>query len=75
MGISSGTINESSEEQIEDWPYSPSWFDRLTSWLEKRPGPSALYYIALAIGLLMILFGAAELGSSNDEFFTDPIKI
>lgn len=75
MSIGSGMIGESSEEQIEEWRYSSSWFDRFTAWLEKLPGPGALYYIALAIGFLLILFGVSELGRSNGEFFTNPIKI
>jgi hypothetical protein len=27
-------------------PYSPSWVDRLTAWVERLPGPAWLYYLA-----------------------------
>jgi hypothetical protein len=37
-------------------PYLPSWVDRLTAWVQRRPGPVWLYYLAA-----MALFYAAYL--------------
>ena len=34
-------------------PYSPGWFDRLTDWIDRMPGPNALY----CLGLLVFQFG------------------
>jgi hypothetical protein len=34
-------------------PYPPGWFDRLTDWVDRMPGPNSLY----CIGLLVIQFG------------------
>jgi cell division protein FtsL len=33
--------------------YSPGWFDRLTDWVDRMPGPNALY----CLGLLVFQFG------------------
>ncbi len=75
MGIHPGTIDEFSKEEADGWPYPPSWFDRFAAWLEKLPGPSALYFIALGIGLMLILFSLAEVGTSNEELFANPARI
>ena len=34
-------------------PYSPGWFDRLTDWVDRMPGPNSLY----CLGLLVFQFG------------------
>jgi hypothetical protein len=34
-------------------PYSPGWFDRLIDWVDRMPGPNALY----CLGLLVLQFG------------------
>jgi hypothetical protein len=34
-------------------PYAPGWFDRLTDWVDRMPGPNSLY----CLGLLLIQFG------------------
>jgi hypothetical protein len=34
-------------------PYSPGWFDRLTDWVDRMPGPNSLY----CLGLLVSQFG------------------
>jgi hypothetical protein len=39
-------------------PYRPSWFDRFTAWIERLPGPAALWYL-LAAGLA-VLFTVLE---------------
>ena len=35
-------------------PYSPSWVDRLSCWVERRPWPSWSSYLAIGFGLLLI---------------------
>jgi hypothetical protein len=34
-------------------PYAPGWFDRLSDWIDRMPGPNLAY----AIGLLVFQFG------------------
>jgi hypothetical protein len=34
-------------------PYSSSWVDRLTNWVEHLPGPAWLYYLAVAFVLVL----------------------
>ena len=34
-------------------PYAPGWFDRLTDWVDRMPGPNSLY----CLGLLVFQFG------------------
>lgn len=34
-------------------PYPPSWFDRLTSWIDRLPGPAWGFYVFLAIALTL----------------------
>lgn len=63
------------KNQNEEWQYSPSWFDRLSAWLEELPGPYALYYGAIGIILLLILFAAAEPGTDVDAVINDTAKI
>jgi hypothetical protein len=43
-----------SAQQIVVRPYPPSWVDRLTDWVERLPGPAWLYYLGLALVLLLI---------------------
>jgi hypothetical protein len=38
-------------------PYPPSWFDRLTDWVDRLPGPAWAYYLIL--GAIAVLVGAA----------------
>jgi hypothetical protein len=35
-------------------PYPPSWVDRLTDWIERRPGPSWLVYVAAWLALFAL---------------------
>jgi hypothetical protein len=35
-------------------PYPPSWFNRLQEYLERLPGPVWLFYLLLALGLVII---------------------
>ncbi len=37
-------------------PYSPSWLNRLTDWIDRRPGPAWIYY---AVGVLLLAAGLA----------------
>jgi hypothetical protein len=32
-------------------PYPPSWFDRLTAWVDRLPGPPWAFYLILGIGV------------------------
>jgi hypothetical protein len=34
-------------------PYPPSWFDRVTAWVDRLPGPSWAFYVLLAIVLAL----------------------
>ncbi len=34
--------------------YAPSWIDRVTGWVGRRPGPSWGYYAGLGLGLLLV---------------------
>ena len=33
-------------------PYKPSWVDRLTNWIERRPFPAWAFYVGLAVALV-----------------------
>jgi hypothetical protein len=35
-------------------PYTPSWVDRFTAWVEKLPMPWWLFYVSLGFGLILI---------------------
>ncbi len=35
-------------------PYSPSWVDHFTAWVDRLPGPSWLYYVGLGLVLLLV---------------------
>ena len=72
MSLSTETANQIPSEQIS---YSPSWFDRFSDWMEKLPGSYLLYYVALGIGVLAFLFGAAELGGEIGGPITDPMRM
>jgi hypothetical protein len=42
-------------ERQEEWQeYAPSWVDRFTDWVDRRPGPSWAYYAGLGLGLLSV---------------------
>ncbi len=40
-------------------PYSPSWLNRLTNWIDRRPGPAMIYYAA-GVLLLATALAAAQ---------------
>jgi hypothetical protein len=40
-------------------PYSPSWMDRLTDWIDRLPGPAWLYYAGVSVALVLIRAAAA----------------
>ena len=44
--------SEGDHKQI--YPYSPSWIDRLTDWIETLPGSSWFYYLGLAVLIFLI---------------------
>jgi hypothetical protein len=35
-------------------PYTPSWIDRLTAWVNRLPGPSWLYYVGVWASLFLL---------------------
>ncbi len=43
-------------------PYPPSWADRLTAWVGQLPWPSWLVYLALGLGLTLLLLAIAWAG-------------
>ncbi|MFQ5944010.1 MAG: hypothetical protein ACE5JF_10695 [Anaerolineales bacterium] len=38
-------------------PYTPSWMDRLTAWLDRMPGPVWSYYLAAAAAYCAVFLG------------------
>lgn len=36
------------------WPYTPSWLDRATHWVEQQRGPAIAFYIGLAVLLNLL---------------------
>lgn len=34
-------------------PYPPSWFDRLTMWVDRLPGPPWAFYLALGTAVAL----------------------
>ncbi len=38
-------------------PYPPGWLDRLSDWIDRRPGPNAAYYLGLAAVQLAYVTG------------------
>lgn len=46
------THNPKSLKGVEAFtpPYPPSWFDRLTAWVDRLPGPAWAFYLVLGIG-------------------------
>lgn len=36
-------------------PYPPSWIDRLTAWVDRKPGPSWAYYLAWGIVTYLVI--------------------
>jgi len=58
-------------------PYPPSWFDRVTAWIDRLPGPSWAFYLLLATALILAVSaiqwreGAYPAGTFNaDHVFT-----
>jgi hypothetical protein len=43
-----------SEEQAETRPYPPSWFDRFDDWVRGLPIPAWLFYLGVALVLVLI---------------------
>jgi hypothetical protein len=43
-----------SQPEIEMRPYSPSWVDRFTDWVDRLPGPAWLFYVVLGLVLYLI---------------------
>ncbi len=35
-------------------PYPPSWFDRLTVWVDRLPGPAWAFYLGLALAIYLL---------------------
>lgn len=52
-----GTSLEAAPRERVILPYQPSWVNRLTAWVERRPGPAWLYYLAA-----IALFSGAYVG-------------
>jgi hypothetical protein len=40
-------------------PYAPSWIDRLMDWVQQLPGPAWLYYLGVALVLVLVRTVAA----------------
>ena len=45
------------ENQHSALAYSPSWIDRFSDWVEKLPGPWWLFYVVLALALVLFQSG------------------
>jgi hypothetical protein len=75
MDLDTAIPSPKSSEQREAWRYSPSWYDRLSAWLENLPGPTALYYIGLGVALILILFGLTGPESTGGDRITDRMKL
>jgi hypothetical protein len=56
-------------------PYSPSWFDQLTSVLDRLPGANILYYLALGLIILSISLYLGEIEGIDPNPFNTPVKI
>lgn len=54
MAAVAGDDNGDSMSQEEWQEYAPSWVDRFTGWVDRRPGPSWGYYAGLGLGLLLV---------------------
>ena len=52
-------------------PYTPSWVDRLTAWIDKLPGKSWMYYVGsgIALFLVMTMVSWIEASSSFGSYF------
>jgi hypothetical protein len=74
MSLSTELASQTSGELIEEWRYSPSWFDRFSAWLEGLPGPYPLYYIGLGIGILLILYGSSGFEGNDSGPITNPMR-
>lgn len=67
--------NQEAAEEVQAWRYGPSWFDRLTAWLERRPGPSSVYYALLGAALFLVLMASAAARGNADSWITDPMRV
>lgn len=49
-------VREQPTAEVEHFtePYSPSWLDRLITWIEHLPGPVWLFYAALPLGFTLL---------------------
>ena len=60
---------QSEVDHKQNYPYSPSWIDRLTDWIETLPGSSWFYFLGLAVVILLVqatvmwMEGAAPFGT------------
>jgi hypothetical protein len=75
MSLSAELANQTPGDQIKEWRYSPSWFDRFSAWLEGLPGPYPMYYIGLGLVILLFLFGAAGLEGNVNGPVTNSMRI
>ena len=67
LPVSIGMVNRDAEDMIPHppGPYSPSWIDRLTDWIDRRPGPACGYYLAI----ILLVVG----GQQRDDFLLHPL--
>ncbi len=54
MAEAVGGGKDRSKGESEFPAYAPSWIDRVTGWVGRRPGPSWGYYAGLGLGLLLV---------------------
>lgn len=55
-------------------PYSSSWFDLLTGWLERLPGSNFVYFLGFGLVILSISLYLGEIEGINPNPFTTPVK-
>ncbi len=60
--LGAGTLDAGLEAGAERLPYRASWINRLTAWIDARPGPAWCYYLAglLAVAGLPLAIAAWE---------------
>jgi hypothetical protein len=75
MSLRTELVSRTPGDQIKEWRYSKSWFDRFTAWLEGLPGPYPLYYLGLGIGILLILYGTSALEGNVSGPITNPMRL
>ena len=71
VDLQKGTSKETKADQNESCPYTPSWLDRFTRWVEQLPGQSWIFYTALGLVLASVatafdwVDGAYPIGTFN----------